>query len=240
MATHVPSVAGWWPDRQQQQQQQPPPLPSPGSAQPPVKKRRSTGNNADVDMNPAPPPSVLETFAAQERRKLLLASKSQPAYSSGTSMYNASAGTRGGVADDAGVQSHPLQHTLSRTRKFASQRFVILVIDGQDPIYIPKLDLSFRPNVTARPHVSALPDAHASVARPAAMANVPWGRANGFRAAHPSQPPDVRFVHAAWADASHASPASSASSAPSPDMHANRKPGLWACMQKVFTHGHGR
>ena len=121
---------------------------------------------------------------------------------------------------------HPLQsgQHLSRTRKFLSERYVIIVVEKKQPVYIPRLNLSFRANVTNRARRQAPP-----------MTNADHARLIAQQHQSGAAPPSVDFVHAptqnAWgAPVGRPSPVSSSSSAPATPM----KRGLWSCISSAL------
>jgi len=163
--------------------------------------------------------------------------------------------TPGGSSVISAGNMYPIQNArnrnLSKTRKFKSERYVILVVDGKNPIYIPKLDLTFRSNVTRRaqhqrqaPQLNANEQARLLVAAQQQMQQRAMQQQQ--MNVQQQQQPSVSFVpaHAGWSAHHHSPPppssgaSSATSSSSSHAMSATRGHGLWANIKAAFTPPH--
>mmetsp|Transcript_15889 Transcript_15889/g.40382 ORF Transcript_15889/g.40382 Transcript_15889/m.40382 type:complete len:283 (-) Transcript_15889:553-1401(-) len=163
--------------------------------------------------------------------------------------------TPGGSSVISAGNMYPIQNArnrnLSKTRKFKSERYVILVVDGKNPIYIPKLDLTFRSNVR-RPthHLHQAPQLNANEQARLLVAAQQLQQQRAMLQqqmnVQQQQQPSVSFVpaHAGWSANHHSPPppssgaSSATSSSSSHAMSATRGHGLWANIKAAFTPPH--
>lgn len=164
--------------------------------------------------------------------------------------------TPGGSSVISAGNMYPIQNArnrnLSKTRKFKSERYVILVVDGKNPIYIPKLDLTFRSNVPRRAgcHIRQAPQLNANEQARLLVAAQQLQQQRAMLQqqmnVQQQQQPSVSFVpaHAGWSAHHHSPPppssgaSSATSSSSSHAMSATRGHGLWANIKAAFTPPH--